>query len=107
MAQDGVGRRLSAGGRGAPAVRRILPRSLIGQMALLIGAALLVAQLVNFALILNERQKLSLAQNQGPAVPRFVSVASDVPRAPPDCRFAVLEDASRRAAQFRTDPRSA
>jgi signal transduction histidine kinase len=69
-------------------------------MALLIGAALLVAQLVNFALILNERQKLSLAQNQGPAIARFVNVATDVSQAPAEFRFAVLQDASRRGAHF-------
>jgi signal transduction histidine kinase len=81
-------------------VRRFFPKSLIGQMALLIGAALLIAQIVNFALILNERQKLSLAQNQGPAITRFVSVASDLATAPPEFRFAVIEDASRRNARF-------
>ena len=62
----------------------LLPRSLGGQMALLIGIALLVAQLANFALILNERQKLSLAQNQEPAITRFVGVAADVARRRPN-----------------------
>lgn len=81
-------------------MRRLLPRSLIGQMALLIGAALLVAQAINFALILNERQKLSLAQNQGPAITRFTSVASDFNQGPPDFRAAILEDSSRRGARF-------
>ena len=33
-----------------------MPRSLVGQMVLLLGTALMVAQLINFALILNERQ---------------------------------------------------
>jgi signal transduction histidine kinase len=87
-------------------VSRLLPRSLIGQMALLLGIALLVAQLVNFALILNERQKLSLAQNQGPAITRFVAVAADLQQAPPEFRSAVIEDASRRGAQFRLEARS-
>jgi signal transduction histidine kinase len=84
-----------------------MPRSLIGQMALLIGIALLVAQLANFALILNERQKVSLAQNQGPAVTRFVSTATDLVQAPPEFRFAVIQDASRRGAQFRISRSSA
>ena len=79
---------------------RFFPKSLIGQMALLIGAALLVAQLINFALILNERQKLSLAQNQGPAITRFAAVAGDWRQAPSEFRTAVLEDSSRRGAQF-------
>ena len=79
---------------------RLLPRSLVGQMALLLGTALMVAQLINFALILNERQKLSLAQNQGPAITRFVSTAADVALAAPEFRSAVIEDSSRRGARF-------
>lgn len=79
------------------------PRSLIAQVALLIGVALLVAQLVNFALILNEREKLSLAQNQGPAITRFAAIASDFVEAPPELRTAVLEDNSRRGALFRVE----
>jgi signal transduction histidine kinase len=88
-------------------VTRFLPKSLIGQMALLIGAALLVAQLANFALVLNERQKLSLAQNQGPAVSRYAGTAADLLQAPREFRAAVLEDASRRGADFRIAPASA
>jgi signal transduction histidine kinase len=76
-------------------------------MALLIGAALLVAQLVNFALILNERQKLSLAQNQGPAITRFAAVAGDLKQAPAEFRSALLDDASRRGAAFTLDRESA
>ncbi|MDB5691631.1 MAG: hypothetical protein JWO81_694 [Alphaproteobacteria bacterium] len=86
---------------------RLFPRSLIGQMALLIGVALLVAQLVNFALVLSERQKLSLAQNEGPAITRFVSVAVDVAGAAPEFRAPLVADASRRGAQFRLEPASA
>jgi signal transduction histidine kinase len=87
-------------------VKRLLPRSLIGQMALLIGAALLVAQLVNFALTLSERQKLSLAQNEGPAITRYVSTALDVANAAPEFRQPLVADASRRGAQFRLEPAS-
>ncbi|MEO7410889.1 MAG: ATP-binding protein [Sphingomicrobium sp.] len=79
---------------------RLIPRSLIGQMAVLLGVALMVAQLVNFALILNERQKLSLAQNQGPAITRFVSTAADVAQAVPEYRSLVAEDSSRRGARY-------
>jgi signal transduction histidine kinase len=74
----------------------------MAQMALLIGAALLVAQLINFGLLLNEREKLSLAQNQQPAIGRFASVAADFAQAPAEFRFAVLEDGSRRGAEFRS-----
>lgn len=87
-------------------MRRLLPTSLVSQLAILIGIALFVAQLVNFGLILNERDKASLAQNQGPAITRFVSVASDYAQAPPEFRLAVLEDASRRGAAYRAAPES-
>jgi signal transduction histidine kinase len=73
-------------------VRRLLPRSLLGQMLLLMGAALLVAQLVNFAALLNEQQKLSLAQNEGPAIFRFAQVAAAVAQAPPAERAIVLRN---------------
>ncbi|MDB5697235.1 MAG: hypothetical protein JWN69_39, partial [Alphaproteobacteria bacterium] len=52
------------------------PSSLLGQMILLMGAALLVAQLVNFAFLLSGQQKLSLAQREGPAIARFVQIAA-------------------------------
>lgn len=65
---------------------RFLPKSLVGQMLLLMAAALLVAQLVNFAFILGEQQKLNLAQNEGPAVTRFVQAAGRVAAAPPQLR---------------------
>ena len=76
------------------------PRSLAGQMALLFGLALLIAQLANFALILNERQKLSLSQNQGPALTSLASVASDYAGVAPDLRPALLQDNSRRGTRL-------
>ncbi|MDB5686220.1 MAG: Signal transduction histidine kinase, partial [Rhizorhabdus sp.] len=81
-------------------IRRLLPRSLAGQMALLLGLALLVAQLVNFALILNERQKLSLARTEVPAITRFAGVAADLAQAEPDFRPPIIEDNSHRGARF-------
>ncbi|HWH17077.1 MAG TPA: ATP-binding protein [Allosphingosinicella sp.] len=71
-------------------MRRFLPRSLVGQIALVMGLALLVAQAVNFYLILNDRQMLSLAQNEGPAITRFVNVALEVAAAAPAEREALL-----------------
>jgi signal transduction histidine kinase len=71
-------------------MRRFIPSSLIGQMLLLIGAALLVAQAVNFAFILNEQQKLSLAQSEGPAIVRFTEAASAVGGVPPEQRPFLL-----------------
>ena len=79
---------------------RLLPKSLAGQMLLLLGLALLIAQLANFALILNERQKLSLAQNEQPAIQRFANVAADLRDLPPERRAALAEDNSRRGGRF-------
>jgi signal transduction histidine kinase len=59
-------------------------------MLLLMGAALLVAQLVNLAALLNEQQKLSLAQNEAPAIFHFAQVAAIAAGAPPERRAAVV-----------------
>lgn len=81
-------------------MRHFLPRSLAGQMAWLLGIALLVAQLVNLALILNERQKLSLAQNEAPAITRFADLAGDLATTRAEFQPAVLDDNSHRGARF-------
>jgi signal transduction histidine kinase len=47
------------------------PRSLAGQMALLIALALFVAQAINFALILRDRSEFRLAQATRPAATRI------------------------------------
>jgi signal transduction histidine kinase len=77
-------------------VRQLLPKSLLGQMLLLIGAALILAQLVNVAALLTQQQKLSLAQNEAPAVLHFVEVAASVARAPAAQRAAVAAAMPRR-----------
>ncbi len=82
------------------------PRSLAGQMAVLIGAALLAAQLVNFGLILNERQRLSLAQTDGPAIERFANIVADVQEAQPEFRPAVIQDSSHRGARISLEAES-
>lgn len=56
-------------------MRRLLPKNLIGQIALVMAAALLVAQAINFSLIFTERQRVSRAQIEGPAASRFVMTA--------------------------------
>jgi signal transduction histidine kinase len=56
-------------------LRRLLPRSLIGQIALVMAAALLVAQTINFTLLLVERQRATQAQIEGPLFGRFISAA--------------------------------
>ena len=70
-------------------------------MVLLLGIALAVAQLANFGLILNERQKLSLAQNDGPAITRFAGAVADVLEADPVFREALVADLSHRGARYR------
>jgi signal transduction histidine kinase len=77
-------------------------------MLLLIGAALLVAQMVNFAFILNEQQKLSLARNEGPAIGRFTQAAAVIAATAPEARSPLLS-AHRMgpAAVYRLVPRSA
>jgi signal transduction histidine kinase len=56
-------------------VRRFLPKSLIGQIALVMAVALLIAQAINFSLIFTERQRVSRAQIEGPAASRFIMTA--------------------------------
>ncbi|HWK34946.1 HAMP domain-containing sensor histidine kinase [Sphingomonas sp.] len=51
---------------------RFGPRSLPGQLALLVAIALFVAQAINFAFLLRERRQLRLAGTTGPAVTRLV-----------------------------------
>ena len=54
---------------------RFFFKSLPGQLILLMGAALLVAQAVNFAIIFGDRQRLDAAISEGPAISRFVDTA--------------------------------
>jgi signal transduction histidine kinase len=69
-------------------------------MMLLLGIVLAIAQLANFGLILNERQKLSLAQDDGPAITRFAVAAADMAEADPAFRQAMVADLSHRGARF-------
>jgi signal transduction histidine kinase len=87
-------------------VRRFLPRSLLGQMMVLMAAALLVAQLVNFAFILSEQQKLSLAQNEGPAITRFAQATARIAAAPPEARPILAADRPGPGASYRLSPDS-
>jgi signal transduction histidine kinase len=63
-------------------VTRLWPRSLAGQMALLVALGLFLAQAVNFALLLAERRAARLAYVTGPAVARLIDAAES--GAPPD-----------------------
>ena len=48
------------------------PRSLAGQMALLVALALFVAQAINFGLLLRERRAFLIEQVTGPAITRVI-----------------------------------
>lgn len=87
-------------------MKRLLPRSLVGQMAVLIGIALLLAQLVSFAVLLAERQQFTRAQIDTPAITRFASTAADFAQAESGFKPLVLSDASRRGAHYSLDRQS-
>jgi len=81
-------------------MKRLLPRSLVGQMAVLIGAALLLATLAGFAFALIERQQFNRAEIDTPAITRFTSAAADFVQAAPEFKPLVLSDASHRGAHY-------
>lgn len=66
-------------------MRRLAPRSLAGQMALLVAIALFLAQAINFAMLLRERRAYRYGQVIGPAVTRLVDAGDRLtnPTAPP------------------------
>jgi signal transduction histidine kinase len=84
-------------------LKKFLPKSLPGQLILLMGAALLVAQAVNFAVIFSGRQSLDAAISEGPAISRFVEAALQV-EAEPELR---VDDLPRlRGGRLRIQPAS-
>lgn len=91
--------------RGNVAVRRFLPTSLAGQIALLVAIALFVAQAINFGLLLRERRGVRFAQFIVPTVTRLADASErmavlDTPGGP---KLRVERDGSR---TFRSDPRT-
>lgn len=54
------------------------PRSLAGQLALLVAIALFIAQAINFALLLRERRQLRLEQTISPTVTRLIDAEDRV-----------------------------
>jgi signal transduction histidine kinase len=81
-------------------MNRLLPRSLVGQMAVLMGIALLLALLAGFAFALAERQQFNRAEVDTPAITRFTSTAADLVQAAPEFQPLVLGDASHRGAHY-------
>jgi signal transduction histidine kinase len=84
-------------------MRRFLPKSLIGQIALVMAAAMLVAQAINFTLIFTERQRVSRAQHEGPAIGRFVNIAQRSAPLSADERATLLPRAGRRGRLWLDD----
>jgi signal transduction histidine kinase len=72
-----------------------MPKSLIGQIALVMAAALLVAQAINFSLIFTERMRFSRAQSEGPPVSRFVLHAQRIAVATPERTAELLREPRR------------
>ena len=64
-------------------MKQFLPRSIPGQLALVMAGALLIASVVNFALLLGERQRASLFEQSLPAIARFADIAYEVFDSPP------------------------
>ena len=54
-------------------MRRLFPRSLSGQIALVIALVLLVLVAINFLTVQRERQRFAEAMSEGPAITRFVN----------------------------------
>ena len=81
-------------------MKRLLPRSLVGQMALLMGIALLLALLAGFAFAVVERQQFNRAEVDTPAITRFTSTLADFVHAAPEFQTLVLNDASQRRAHY-------
>ena len=81
-------------------MRRFLPNSLVGQVAFLLAAALLVAQAVNFTLLLSEGQRARLAQAENPAIARLVGAADTLASTAPAERRRLLRALSGGGARF-------
>jgi signal transduction histidine kinase len=79
-------------------LKRLVPSSLTGQIALLVALALFVAQAINFALILRERRMLRFEQVTAPAITRVVDAAERIR----DGRFREAPDGRR--ARLRIEP---
>jgi len=77
-------------------MKRFLPKSLIGQIALVMAAALLVAQAINFGILFAERQRSSHTQIEAPPMSRFVALLQRLAATPPAGRPALLAERSRR-----------
>lgn len=87
-------------------MRRLLPTSLTGQIALLVALALFIAQAINFALILRERRQSQYLQVTAPTITRMVDAAERLRdgrfRNPPEDRTG----RDRARGRLRLEPRN-
>jgi signal transduction histidine kinase len=85
---------------------RFFFRGTFGQTALLVSAALLLAQSFAFFLLINERDRWRLLDAVQPAVERFATVLSDVEKHPGPQRFSAALMLSRPEEHFIVAPKS-
>jgi signal transduction histidine kinase len=57
-------------------LRRLVPKSLIAQIAVVIALVLLVLQAINFAAVRSERQRVTQAQLEVPVITRFLAATN-------------------------------
>jgi signal transduction histidine kinase len=81
-------------------VRRFLPKSLIGQLALVMALALLVAQAINFGIVFSERTRALRTQIEGPAIARFVGLAQRAAPLPAAQRPSLIDERGRRRGRY-------
>ncbi|MDK3074600.1 ATP-binding protein [Sedimentitalea sp. JM2-8] len=77
-------------------LRRYLPSSLAGQFVLLLGVALVAANLVALGLLSFERDRLDRAAREGREIERIVSLLPAIEAADPARRKAIAREASTR-----------
>ena len=80
-----------------------VPRSLSGQIALVMAGALLVASGVNFIILMSERYRAGIVEQTGPAIARFVDLTTELIENPPDQDQASF---GRGGARFAITPRN-
>ena len=91
---------------------KIFPKSLSGQIALVMAGALLVASGVNFAILMGERYRAGINEQAGPPVARFVDLTAEVMANPPEqlafgrggARFTILPRSQVEVRGLRRNP---
>ncbi|MDR5730499.1 MAG: ATP-binding protein [Terriglobia bacterium] len=79
---------------------RLIFRGTFAQTALLVSAALLVAQGIGFFLLVNERDRWRLLDAVQPAIERFAAATDDISKADPSKRMDIAFRLSRSSERF-------